>query len=200
MHTRYSDLLPSSDHLSKVVLRDTRSMLPNPSYGSHIFPPGRQLPVLRQLMFGWDLPAGEDIAAQPEELPPSIFEDLSISRMAASCPALEVLLLPGCLTFDVELGPLAQLTDLTELLLAGEEIQDVLVAEQVVMLTGLKSLQIHFSPELTDAGVLRLTALTKLQSLFLFDCGISEGLSEPGEEGILDLECSQVCRQYCGCV
>jgi hypothetical protein len=193
MPCRYSDLLPSSDHLSKVVLRDTHSMLPNPSYGCHIFPPGRQLPALCEFIFGWDVPAGDVMAAQPEELPPPIFEHLSITRMAASCPALEVLLLPGCLTQDVQLAPLLQLTALTDLLLAGEEIDDALVSDQLVMLTGLESLQIHLSPELTDTGVLSLTALTELQSLFLFKCGISEELSEPANEGVLDLGSDPVC-------
>jgi hypothetical protein len=128
--------------LSKVVLRATNSMLPNASYGCHIFPPGRQLPALQQFMIGADPTAGDDLADEPEDLPLAFLEDLSLSRMAASCPALEVLVLPGCLEFDVPLTPLLQLTALTDLFIGGEEIDDTLVEQQLAMLTGLRSLQV----------------------------------------------------------
>jgi hypothetical protein len=57
---------------------------------------------------------------------------------------------------------------------------------------------VYLAPELTDVGVLSLTALTRLQSLFIYKCGISEELSEPGEEGILELSNWQVRVQTCG--
>jgi hypothetical protein len=169
-------------------------MLPNAGYGCHLFA-GRQLPALQHLLFGWEEEAGEEDPEDVEDLPAAFLDDAGIANLAAACPALRSLLLPGCVTADAELAPLLQLTALTELALAGDEIHDEFVEQQVALLTRLKHLRVHLASELTDAGVVHLTALTRLQHLGLYECDISEGMSDPDWEGSLELNCSQVCCQ-----
>jgi hypothetical protein len=187
---RYSDLLPASACLSKVVLRNTGSMLPDARYGSHMFA-GRQLPSLRHLCFGWDSEAGDDEATEADDLPAAFLDDAGLLSLAICCPALRKLQLPGCLINEVQLAPLLQLTALTMLLLAGNEIDDDCAAQQLTLLTDLKDLEVLLSSELTDVGVAHLTVLTKLRRLAVCDCDISEGMSDPDEEGSM-LLCKQV--------
>ncbi|WIA32831.1 hypothetical protein OEZ86_006009 [Tetradesmus obliquus] len=152
---RYSDLLPASQHLSKLVLRSTASMLHDPRYGCHLFA-GRQLPRLQQLVFGWDPTAGDEPVEEEDDLPPPFLDEAALQAMTACCPALRRLLLPGCVTEDAQLAPLLQLTALTALL-TDEGVG------QLTALTGLRSLLMRdcgISKELgdpDDEGTLNLS-------------------------------------------
>jgi hypothetical protein len=78
----------------------------------------------------------------------------------------------------VQLTPLLQLTALTELVLAGDQIDDQFVQEQLLMLTRLKALRISDSEYLTDTGLGQLTALTGLSRLAVWHCELSYEMSD----------------------
>ncbi|WIA12676.1 hypothetical protein OEZ85_006317 [Tetradesmus obliquus] len=184
---RYSNLLPASKHLSKLVLRGTARMLPDARYGCHLFA-GRQLPQLQQLALGWDPEAADDPVEDADDLPPPFLDSEAMQAMAGCCPALHTLLAPGCVTEDAQLAPLLQLTALSALFLAGDEIDDDFAEQQLALLVGLKELRVNLASELTDVGVAHLTALTGLHSLILEDCSISEDMSGIlHDEGRLEL-------------
>jgi hypothetical protein len=157
------------------VLHGIGSILPDASYGSHLFA-GRQLPSLQQLIFAGDPDAGNDYEREGEFYP--FLDDVGVARLAACCPALQRLLVPECLAHGVRLTPLLQLTALTELVLAGRQIDDELIAQQLVMFTRLKSLRVPCGWGLTDAGVKQLTALTGLSQLSLSECNVSAEMQD----------------------
>ncbi|WIA32829.1 hypothetical protein OEZ86_006007 [Tetradesmus obliquus] len=161
-------------------------MLPDARYGCPLFA-GRHLPRLQQLAFGWDPEAGEDPVEDADDLPPPFLDSEAMQAMVGCCPALHTLLAPGCVTNDAQLAPLLQLTALSELFLAGDEIDDEFAEQQLTLLGGLRHLHVYYAAELTDEGVGQLTALTGLRSLSLYDCGINEGMQDADEEGLLEL-------------
>jgi hypothetical protein len=156
-------------------------MLPDKIYGCHLFV-GRQLPGLKQICIGREPDEDDEWPEVHGDLPDTLLDDVGVARMAACCPAIERLVLPGCLVERVQLAPLLQLTALTELFLAGDEITDEFAVEQLATLTRLEQLSVSLTEFLTDFGVKHLTALTRLSRLSLKAVHTSAGMSILSED------------------
>jgi hypothetical protein len=152
-------------------------MMPDEGYARHLFA-GGQLPLLQQLIFLGDEDAEDDLLDLEGGQIEPFLDDICIARMAACCPELQRLLMPHCLIAGVQLTPLLQLTALTELVLAGDQIDDQFVQEQLLMLTRPQALRISDSEYLTDTGLGQLTALTGLSRLAVWHCELSYEMSE----------------------
>lgn len=168
---RQFSALTASTRLRQLFLdTDSDELLPSGAV-AHMFPRGRKLPELGCVNFKCE--NGECITRGELRL------------LAEACPNLVSLVLrnvmqPGCgdvlLTFPPCLDSL-QLGDLF-----GDD-----AAEVVCQLTQLEYLDLYGASTLTDAGLERLTTLTRLTALGVMDC---KGLSEAvvGEWGNLELE------------
>lgn len=136
----------------------------------HAFPTGRVLPHLQTLAL---VSAHYVQGLQSREGRPGCMSAWDLRAVARACPALSDLRLQYACTSD-DLTPLLQLpSTLTGLELAGSALGDDSAAA-VAQLTRLKSLEWNYSPDLTDAGLEHLTALTGLTHLKMF---MNEGLS-----------------------
>jgi hypothetical protein len=101
---------------------------------------------------------------------------LRIPRFSHCCPNLQQLQFGAPLSTCVDLTPMMQLQQLTELLLLT--LLDKSMAASLASLTGLKKLTLH-TWQLPDEALLQLTALTGLEELL-----ITAGRSNTGFEGM----------------
>jgi hypothetical protein len=95
-------------------------MLPDARYGCELFA-GGLLPSLKHLVLGADPAAGDQLE---DQMPPAFLDDLGLVRMVASCLQLQHLVMPGCIADGAQLVPLLLLIGLTNICLAGDEIDD----------------------------------------------------------------------------
>lgn len=103
-----------------------------------------------------------------------------LARLVQRCPALQLLSIPGLVQPGVGGSALAAFTALTALtsLTVGEPtVDDAAASGTLSALTGLRCLQMYCVPQMTDRGLLSLSALRKLTHLEVADSGVSKGVS-----------------------
>ncbi|KAF6259703.1 hypothetical protein COO60DRAFT_1460004 [Scenedesmus sp. NREL 46B-D3] len=168
----YSALLPSSPALRKVAVHGLADayMLPA-GCAAQLLAPGRAFTCMRELTLA-NCQDGGQLYEQLIEGMPHLFGPGDIGRLAACCPNLEVLCIPGAVQSGLDMRPLLQLTGLTQLALAGAAVTDDLAAAVLRRLKRLQILDVAFAEGLTDVGLLALTSLRQLTSLQISDCGI----------------------------
>jgi hypothetical protein len=197
---KYSALLSASAHLTQLHLCwDNESWLPVDCW-QHVFAAGVQRPQLKELWVGLPKVALEYEGV--EELTETIatiagtaacFGLGDLERLVQCCPALECLSIPGMVDEDEDVTPLAALTALTALFISGEAFTDGVISEVLAPLTQLQRLQIYNAPNMTDQGLLALSALRQLTVLGAWDCGISEALWEDAYDRSVDFETKVRC-------
>jgi hypothetical protein len=194
---RYSALLPASRHLQEVEISWATGTTPLLAAGcaEHMFPLAKQRRQLRYLVLG--LPyeefvcsigasAHDDLAEAISRMP-ACFGPGDVSRLAACCPALQWLWFPGLVAPGVDLSQLLALEQLYCLFLGGEVIDDDVTVNILAHMTQLERLKVYAAPQLTDQGLLALTALKWLTQLEAWGCGISSSVSTEDQEGCLKL-------------
>lgn len=136
----------------------------------HVLPPGVLRPALQVLR----LQGGDGVFAQ------QCLAAADIGRIASSCPGLTELTLKGVVSIGASLAPLLKLQgSLRRLGVAGAAFGDG-AAALIAQLTGLESLEWSDSASLTDAGLVRLSALRRLTRLCVKSCkGLSPGVLPP---------------------
>lgn len=137
----------------------------------YMLPAGRQLPHLQRLYVeGPDDDDGSGAFMSRQDL----------ACIINDCPALQDLSIGSAMQPGADLSPLLQLpSSCLQLCIGGVAFSDA-AAAVVGQLTQLTDLVVSRSPELTDAGVKQLTALTALNELAVQDCDkISKTLATP---------------------
>lgn len=136
----------------------------------HVLPPGVVRPALQVLR----LQGGDGVSAQ------QCLSAADISRVPSCCPGLTELTLKGVVSVGAGLAPLLKLQgSLRRLGVAGAAFGDG-AAALIAQLTGLQSLDWTDSASLSDAGLLRLSALRQLTRLCVKSCkGLSPGVLPP---------------------
>lgn len=104
----------------------------------------------------------------------------NLQALAHSCPHLQHLQLNEAVQPAASFTPLLQLTQLTWLLTS--QVSDQVAKEVLTRLTGLSQLA-AVSSSITDVGVLHLTALRQLTSLFVMGGQLSSALLSPAHVG-----------------
>jgi hypothetical protein len=182
---KYASFLPASPHLKRVEITWTESPLLVPGCGQHLFP-GRQLPHLTELVLGVPCNArhdidysDDDLAAMVREMPQPLGVG-DVSRLVACCPALRMLWIAGLVQPWVDMSPLLQLTQLYDLCIGGEVVDNNVATKVLAQMPQLEHLQVFCAPQLTDTGVLALVALTNVVKLVACETGCSGEMSEDG--------------------
>jgi hypothetical protein len=110
----------------------------------HIFPAGRQLPQLQQLVLS---------GAEEEGLQEACITTADLHSIVSACHALRSLDISGVLAAGVDVSALLQLpSTCASLTLGGSDVGDR-AAGVVAQLTQLTALEWTESPKLTDAGL-----------------------------------------------
>jgi hypothetical protein len=182
---KYSALLSASAHLTQLQLcweGEGSWLLPEDCW-QHVFAAGVQRPQLKELWVGIPQRVLEDQVL--DDLAEAIVAGAcvgpgDVDRLAQCCPALEYLSVPGMVQVEEHLDPLTALTALTGLFVGGEAVSDDAISSALAPLTGLQRLQIYQAPDMTDQGLLALSALRQLTTLGASNCGISEALWDDG--------------------
>lgn len=169
------DALTASSQLTRLNLCGTD--LPRGA-GRHMLPPGRQLPLLRELAVSsgceWEaMRAGVDLAEQRP------LGEADLGRLAAVCPGLERLHIESVLDGTLQLEPLQQLSRLTALAVGGAEVDNAAAERVLSRLSRLQELQVVSARDFGMMGLAHLASLTRLTRFCVVDCGL--GLEE-GEE------------------
>ncbi|WIA17849.1 hypothetical protein OEZ85_009355 [Tetradesmus obliquus] len=160
---QYAALTASSQLTCLKLLDDNDGV----AYGAaqYMFAAGKQLPKLKQLHLGsyairW--------AADNEPLKP--FGEGDIARLAAACPALEHFQAIGAIQGAADIGSLAQLTAVTQMVIGGVEVDGSQLAAALLQLQQLRELEITGTPSFGAADLVRLTRLTNLRRLAVDAC------------------------------
>jgi hypothetical protein len=123
----------------------------------YMFAEGKQLPHLKALHFGLEDYDGS-------ELPLPIGEG-DLARIAAACPALEQLWAAPGIQPSADLAELALLTSVTQLRVAGWDLNARKLSAALVRMTQLVDLQLEDVDEFGTLELATLTQLTVLQVL-----------------------------------
>jgi hypothetical protein len=183
-HTaKYAALLSASAHLTQLQLcwGAQRWLLPDGCW-QHVFAAGVQLPQLKELWVGLPKSVLHDREIEHQELAEMMaatapsFGPGDLGRLVRCCPGLEYLSIPGMTPEGVDIRPLTALTALTGLLVSGEAVRDDAISAALAPLTRLQQLQIYQAPDMTDQGLLALSALRQLSKLAAWECGISKAV------------------------
>jgi hypothetical protein len=145
-----------------------------------MFPAGKQLPQLQQLLLHSDHWHGFECLVTADDLP----------RMLRACPGLRSLQLTDVLEADADVSALLQLpSTCVSLRVAGDPFKDR-AARVLAQLTQLTALEWDWAEGMTLAGLQPLTALQALQ-LFRMRGGLER---EPGEDGTFELNAGEKVR------
>lgn len=211
---KYAALLPVSAHLTRLDLTWWQGCLLPGDCWQHVFAGGWQLPQLKELRIGaperMRLDPGDGIQEAQEEIHECIQQiepcwgSGELARLVQRCPALQLLFIPGLLQPGVDMTPLTSLTALTWLSVGGAAVDDGAASAALAGLTRLRRLYIYAAPQLTDWGLLKLTALRQLTDLKVWSSGVSEEvLADVYGTNMLDLpspvSCSSVCVALRAC-
>jgi hypothetical protein len=183
---KYAALLSASAHLTQLQLCwEGETWLPNDCW-QHVFAAGVQLPQLKELWVGLpmnvlDEQVNEEVAEAVAATSPC-FGPGDVDRLVQCCPALEYLSIPGMVEDFEDVTPLAALTALTGLFVGGDAVYDDNISAAVAPLTRLQHLLIYHAPNMTDQGLLALSALRQLTVLVAWECGFSEAVWDYGYE------------------
>ncbi|KAF6263973.1 hypothetical protein COO60DRAFT_266135 [Scenedesmus sp. NREL 46B-D3] len=180
----YSALLPASVHLTRLHLCwDQGCLLPIHCW-EHVFAAGWQLPLLEQLWIGlpdsmWDNEDVSDleIVDSVAYLEPCLGGS-ELRHLVQCCLVLEFLSIPGVVRPGLGVSHLTALTALTGLFVGGGVVDDNAASTALAQLTGLRRLQVHAGPGMTDQGLLAMSALRSLTRLGAWDCGISSAVAD----------------------
>jgi hypothetical protein len=175
------DEVPESDHSQLSALTASpvltslhllaRFSMPIPKGAlQHVLPPELARPALQVLR----LQGGDGVSAH------QCLSAADISRIPSCCLGLTEVTLKGVVSMGASLAPLLKLQgSLRRLGVAGAAFGDG-AAALIAQLTGLESLEWTDSASLSDAGMLRLSALQRLTRLCVKSCkGLSPGVLPP---------------------
>uniref|UniRef100_A0A383W1S6 Uncharacterized protein n=1 Tax=Tetradesmus obliquus TaxID=3088 RepID=A0A383W1S6_TETOB len=118
---------------------------------------------------------------------PAFFGPGDVARLAACCPELKMLSIPGLVAPGVDLTPLLSLQQLQYLFVGGEVVDDAVASSVLAKMTQLMRLKVFGAPQLTDQGLLALTSRKKLIELEIGGCGFNSTLSNEDQEGYVSL-------------
>jgi hypothetical protein len=184
---RYSALVPASQHLTELQLawdEDSAPLLAA-GCGQHMFPVGRRWEHLDSLVLGVSMDQFvASVTAEEDAIicdiindMPACFDSADVSRLVEGCPVLQQLWFPGLVARGVALKPLLALSQLVCLFVGRDMIDDGVAESALTKMTQLDSLGVYAALELTDHGLLAMTALKYLVTLEACGCGFSSRVS-----------------------
>jgi hypothetical protein len=150
--------LTASSQLTRLDLTYDEHLLAD-GVAQYMFAEGKQLPHLKVLWFGL-----EDYDCS--DLPLPIGEG-DLARIAAACPALEQLWAEPGIQPTADLAELALLTSLTQLRVAGWDLNARQLSAALLKMTQLVNLQVEYIDDFSTLELAALTQLTALRLLFV---------------------------------
>jgi hypothetical protein len=154
--------LTASTQLTQIDLTYDETILADGA-AQYMFAEGKQLPHLKILHFGLDDYDGSDL--------PLPIGKGDLARIAAACPSLEQLWAESGIQPTADLAELALLTSVTQLRVAGWDLDARELSAALTNMTQLVDLQVEY---VDDFGTLQLAALTQLTGLRLVYVQVSD--------------------------
>jgi hypothetical protein len=186
--SRYSALLSSAAHMKILSITSRQACMLPAGCGAHMFPEGCQLLQLERLLLGPFCCALHGVCVEGNpmyyacedhggiKVPEACFGPGDVDRLVRCCPAFEELWMPGLVEPGVDVSALLRLTAVTGLYIGGEVYDDDVAVSVLAEMGSLRELAVCDAPQLTDQGLLALTALTNLRQLCVLCCGLSNAM------------------------